>query len=77
MFLEFLIPHCMVKVCRDHATGFYFLFYKMESIMGNSFLCNRMFYTHLRNVHWRNECYRQTVLKIHKYLIMLDIHNIR
>lgn len=77
MFLDFLIPHCMVKVCRNHTTGFYFLFYKMESIMGNSFLCNRMFYTHLRNVHWRNECYRQTALKIHKYLIMLDIHNIR
>lgn len=40
--------------------------------MSASFLYNKMFYIGLRN-----ELYEQTILKIHKYLIILDIHNIR
>lgn len=74
---NFSTLHCMVGICRNHAVDLYFLFYKIGRVMGNWFSYNRVLYTHLRNVHWRNESNGQTVLKIHKYLIMLDIHGIR
>lgn len=74
---NFSCPHCIIEICRNHATGLFFLFYKMGRVMCASFLYNRMFYTHLGNIHLRNEVYRQTVLKIHKYLIILDMHNTR
>lgn len=45
--------------------------------MGASFLYNRMFYTCLRNVHLRNKPHGQTVLNIHEYLTILDIHTTR